>query len=376
MAADEPVGFVDDTHAVVMGTQPRWWIAASEPRPDPWAATTPVNPATSVGAAGGGLVVLGHGSGLELATPARTRYLGWQDIGAQTAAFQDGRIVVTFGPSRLAWLDDALVEHRRAELTSTATHVQALDEHHAVYAWQVSDEQHVEIVDLDHADHLAAIGSFKTISRFDYEPRTHVLGIGDGVVEHRWALDVATLAAKRLPDVTVPANASTVRLVDPANADGAEVIAASYDGEVTRLPGGKTKKLPGFVIAVDEGGHVFTRDNTSAWYRDGAVFTAASADLPVPDHAGKLVASIGASGLRLLDGNAERWKAPIWGVYSAAFSDDDTKLLVRAMGGLVMIDVASGERLATACGWSFGLFDKPTASATVGQGSVCEDDER
>src|SRR3569623_1653988 len=250
--ADEPLGFVDDAHVEAMGAQPRWWSDAAE-HADPWANTTPPNPATSPGAVGGGTVVSGDGGGLSLATPSHTKYLGWHDIGAQTAAFVDGRIAVTFGPAHVAWLDGALVEQRRAELTSTATVTQPVGDHHVVYEWQTSGELHVELVDLDRPKNPVALGSFMSITRIDYEPRTHVLGVGDGAAEHLWALYLATTTVKRLPDLAVRADAQYVRLVDPAIAGGTRaVVSVNKDAhsEVTRLPGGTPQTLPAYLLAI------------------------------------------------------------------------------------------------------------------------------
>ena len=377
--ADEPLGFIDDAHVVAMGAQPRWWSDAAE-HSDPWANTTPPNPATSQGAVGGGRLVSGYGGGLALATPTKTKYLGWHDIGVQSSAFVDGRIAVTFGPAHVAWLDGALVEQRRAELTSTATFTQPVGDHHVVYEWQINNDLHVELVDLDRPKDPVALGSFKSITRMDYEPRTHVLGVGEGAAEHLWALDLATTTAKRLPDLAVPADAQYVRLLDPAIAGGTRaVVSVNTDthSEVTRLPGGKRRPLPGYVLAVDDQGRTYSDDNTPTMFRDDAVLEKdASGDVPTPDHAGRLVAMVRSDGVRLLDGGVERWKLPLWGVMTAAFSDDDTQLLVRTVGGMTIVDVATGERSATACAWGFGLYDAATSPSPVGQGSVCEDSER
>jgi len=378
VAADEPLGFVDDAHVVAMGAQPRWWTDANEPKPDPWSVTTPPNPATSLGAVGAGMLVSGYGGGLALATPTRTRYLGWQDVGVQTATFEGSRIAVTFSTTHLAWLDAALTETRRADLATPPAYSQPVGDHHAVVERQVGSDLQLELVDLDHPQHPVPLGQFKSISRLDYEPHTHVFGIGEGDKEQRWVLDLATTSAKRLPALTIRADAS-LRLLDPARAHGANavMIANTEEGSVvTMLRDGTPKKQPGYLLAIDDEGHVFTRDGASTLYRDGVAIEKGNVDLPAPDHAGKLLAMIGPGGVRLLDGTTERWKQPIWGVSSATFSDDDSKVLVRATGGLVMLDTVTGERTATACAWSFGLFDTPIATAGVGQGSVCEDSER
>lgn len=376
---DEPLGFIDDAHVVAMGAQPRWWSDAAE-HSDPWANTTPPNPATSMGAVGGGVLVSGYGGGLALATPARTRYLGWQDIGAQTATFANGRIAVTFGPARVAWLDGALFEQRRAELAGTPTYTLPVGDHHAVYEWQLGNELHVELVDLDRPKFPVALGSFAAISRLDYEPRTHVFGVGHGALEHLWSLDLVKTTANRLPDLLGErADATYVRLLDPAIAGGTRAVVSvntEAHSEVTRLPGGKPQALPGYLLAVDDQGRAYSTDNAKTLYRDDAVVVKDSGgDVPSPDHTGRLLALTSNSGVRLLDGGIERWRLPQWGVVAVTFSDDDRQLLVRTIGGMTMVDAATGERVATACAWGFGVFDAPTSQVAVGQGSVCEDNE-
>ena len=371
---DEQLGFFDDAHVVAMGPAPRWWSDAAE-HADPWANTTPQNSATSPGAVGRGVLVSGYGGGLVLATPTRTRYLGWQDIGAQTATFESGRIAVTFGPAHVAWLDGGLLEQRRAEVESSPAYSQPVGDHHVVTEQQLGSNT-LSLIDLDHPDHPVQLGVFASITRFDYEPRTHVFGIGEGAAEHLWSLDLAKTAAKRLPDLAVRADATYVRLLDPTIAGGTRAVVSintEAHSEVTRLPGGKSKPLAGYLLAIDDRGHAYSTDNTKTLYRDDVIVERDGADVPSPDHAGKRLALTGNGGVRLLDGGVERWKLPLWGVMAVTFSDDDSQLLVRTTGGLTIVDAATGERVATACAWSFGLFDAPTSASQVGQGSVCED---
>ena len=55
------------------------------------------------------------------------------------------------------------------------------------------------------------------------------------------------------------------------------------------------------------------------------------------------------------------------------FTTDDKKLILRTSGGLVLLDALTGARIAQACGFEFGVFDKDPPINTLGVTPVCED---
>jgi len=63
----------------------------------------------------------------------------------------------------------------------------------------------------------------------------------------------------------------------------------------------------------------------------------------------------------------------VWGVQTAIFTTDSTRLVVRTTGGLVMLDAATGARIAAACGFQFGIMTKTPISNALNTRPVCED---
>ena len=390
VAVGEPTGFIDEDHVVAMGESPRWWTSLAQPNVDPWAPTTPPNPppgelSGSIGAAATGFMVAGSGASLALITPSRVRYLGWHDIGSQGEVVLGTGIAVTVATSRLAWLDNALVAQHVATVGNGHSYVQAIDDRHIVIERQQDSVLHVAMIDIDHPEHEVELGVFTTIQRFDYEPRTHVFGIGDGTVEHRYALDPGHGTVNHLADLPLRTATSVFRLLDPELAGGAVAAQAVTEPnshvEVVREGRGKIvasrgAAVPGYVFAIDDRGQAYSRDGASTLFCDTTSIVKNITDTPVPDHDGGAIATIGANGVTLYDAaGGRRWRLPIWGAASAAFTSDDAQLIVRAPGELVAIDVANGTRVASACGWGFGLYDTPPTGTPMGQGSVCEDDE-
>lgn len=388
VAVGEPTGFIDDDHVVAMGESPRWWTSLSQPNVNPWAPTTPPNPppgelAGSIGAVATGFMVAGSGASLALITPTRVRYLGWQDTGSQGELVLGKQIAVTVTASRIAWLDRELVAQHVATISNGQAYVQPIDDRHVVIVRQRDTQQQVAMIDIDHPEHEVELGVFSSIQRYDYEPRTQVFGVADPGGEHRYELDLARGTVKHLTGLSVRSDATCFRLLDPALADGAvalQVVTGPKSVEVFHeghgTPVAHRAAGPGYAFAIDDRGHVYSRDGATTLLRDGVLVAKDVADTPVPDHGGDLIATVGGYGVAMYDGAGhQRWRQPIWGAASAAFTNDDQQLVVRAPGGLVMLDVEHGTRVASACGWGFGLHDTPPTTSPTGQGSVCEDDE-
>jgi len=383
-SAGEPTGFVDEDHVAAMGASPHWWTPLPSPTEDPWAPTTPPSlvPGTSIGAACNGFVVVGASGSLALSSPARTRYLGWNEVGAQNEVMLDAGVAMTFSPSHIAWLDNDLVERRVVTLRNPPETARAVDDRHLIIQRHQGADLHIAMIDIDHPEREIALGDFRNATRFDYEPTTHVYGVGEGEVERRYVLDFGHGTVTPLPALKVRAD-GYFRLLDPALDDGVVAVDVVSDPnsqiELLRDRAGASalRDQLGYVVAVDDRGHVYTRDNDATVYRDGAVVAKHLEESVVPDHGGGAFATFGATGVTMFDAQGQqRWRATMWSVFSASFTPDDKRVLVRAPGGLVMLDAVTGKRIATACGWSFGLHDEPPVTTPLGQGSVCEDSER
>jgi hypothetical protein len=90
-------------------------------------------------------------------------------------------------------------------------------------------------------------------------------------------------------------------------------------------------------------------------------------------HDGAKLAIIHGTTVSLTDTHgAVRWRFSQWLAQAVAFTPDDRHVLVQAIGGLILLDAATGHPVARACGWRFGLRDELPA-VPPGTAPVCGD---
>jgi hypothetical protein len=384
MQPGEATGFVDD-HELAALSPLQWWTIGSASA-DPWAVTTPASPATIAGAAANGVVIAPSGPELALLTPTSTRYLGWAEMNPSIATVVGDGIAIATSGTHYAWLDRSLVERRAGDLHEENVFGMPIDDRHVLVQHPVTSGRDVKLVDFDHPDRSLMIGHFDDVYRLGFAPRTQDLFLEDGTMLHRFRLDLAHDAVTELPG-TKRVSENFQFEVDPAAVGGALAIAwALEEGNRTRIDelrdeGGKLVRkklrvLHGFVASVDAHGGVWWRDQPGGPIHHGNV-TLPAAPAVVPDHAGLTALETDGTTLALYaaDGT-ERWRVPAWRVTTVAFTADDRQVLVHGLGGVVLLDAATGERVAAACGWQFGLRDHAPAVSVPGSASVCEDSER
>lgn len=379
----ERVGFTDDDHLVTLSAGGMRWWTARKPGDDPWAPTTPPNPGavtTGNGAVANGRAIAGANAALALVTETSTRYLGWQDVGLRDAAFVGDHIAVSASQARWLWLDDHLVARSTLELDKDVAYGQVLDAHHAVIDHEMpgSGELLLEVVDTEHPKDRATLGRFKNVQRFDWEPSTRVFSVMAVGALHRWKIDGAVTP---LRDVKMRADYSYVRF---SSAPGVVAIGAVADPTGMRIETvhddgtiEKVRTVAGEVVAIDDAGAIYMRIHGENVVVRGDVETKLPAlESLIPSSRGDSLAAFSARGLAMYDRDGhERWRRPVWNVYAVAFAPGDRELHVRALGGVMVIDVQTGEPRATACGWRFGLTDHAPDTTPAGIGTVCEDSE-
>ena len=401
------VGFADDDHlAIVSSAGVQWWIGAKK---DPWAAndpepTTPPNPTDQANmiafAVADHLVVTGFGSALALAlaNENRTRYLGWADLasGAETIAGS----TIGYGPigGHYTWLDDQLAQQRRIDLeqpgAGSVQQVLAVSDRVAVVERYVK-EYDVALVDADHPGKQILFASYPSVQRLDYAPESHVLSITTQDKIERFSIDVDHLAVRALAGATGAQGVWFVRTLAPARARGDVLITLAYDTGGVRVvryrepakgnqlvAHSMTLKTPS-ALAIDASGVVYTLETA-----DGhSVVVGHDGDREVtrftpPEPPQLLAISPEGASFAMLSGHevvvtdahgVERWRYTAWSTSSVAFTGDGRRVLVRTSGGLILLDAATGQLATRACGWGFGLHDKPVQPDALGAPPVCED---
>jgi hypothetical protein len=381
---NETIGFIDDDHLAALAPL-RWWTVSTAPETSP---TTPPNLSSATPGAGAvvdGRVIDAHGVMLALATPQRTRYLGWADLAPTGAAIAGDALAVTMPSRRYVWLDSSLAEQRAIDLPENILPKMPLDDRHLV-AEQVLTNGATQfvLVDADHPDHPVVIDAGAGIVAMAWEPSSQMLAIQSNNLMRRYRIDLVHDAAVRLADVSLPGEWPYFRLVDPAQ-NGAFALVAKVDDQGTRIEqlrdvAGKVvqttdRVVPGVVFAIGDRGTVVTRvggvavvirgERTVQWITDADV---------VLDHGSGHVASYDATTVKVYDRDGrESWRVPVWSINQALFTADDRQLLVHGPGGVALFDVATGQRLATGCAWRFGIYDDPPKASAPGEPTLCED---
>jgi hypothetical protein len=399
--SDVSLGFIDDDHvAVIGGSTLQWWSMPSKRPEDPWAvAASPALPVPSrmqssdAGASGNGVAVTGFGAALALSDKEHVRYLGYKEQGVGNLGAAPSSLWLSISGSNVVWLDDKLAAARDVEMRQSPDspwiYAVPVGDHHVATQQSVNGKYQVQLVDIEHRDHPIDLGTYGSVDRIEPSPDGHLLAVAVYGTVHRFALDLAANSVRELPELKVRGSLVSVRLLDPARADGMTAISIGWDHEwdesytltVYREHGApkKLKRLDGRVIDIDATGTVYLVVGNEIQIRHGEK-KLASFKL---ERIGSAVA-VTADGSRFAvqDGNdivvvdrtgAEQWRRSLWGAAQLVFTHDGTHLAARANGGIVMFDAATGEPGAVECGWSFGMMTTPPMTNALASAPVCED---
>jgi len=386
IANGNAIGFASDHKLAVAGERaPAWWTDSST-TPD----TKPEGDellkrarASGPGAVGDGLAVYAYGAGLALATPKKTRYLGWRDLVLQNPG--DG---LTYGLSegRFLWLDRELhVTHRFDTHIENAYQAFPLDEHRLIVMSRHETNTRLSLVDVRDPDKPFTVYESPAFAGWSYEPVSRVFAISESDAIHRFQVAADRLAASELPKL-VHSQVYELKVLDPAKADGASLLLVEYDGEtegqridLVRGTHHERQTIEGAVLAIDATGVVYTRVvQDIVAYRGRHKLRTFPSGSPngtgAVSHDGKSLALTRPHEIAMLDSEGhERWHRELWTPMALTFSDADDELFVRTQTGLVAYNAATGEPITRTCGFEFGLQDSVYAM-TYGQSTVCEDD--
>jgi hypothetical protein len=377
------IGFLDEDRAVfragiVIGVPQVTAVA------DPWAGTRSSS-RLRVGrdpAVADGVVISGLGTHLMLADPANTLFLGYRDLGPGNLRVTSNAITYGIG-GRVLWLDDALHDRRARDITNDATGGVPVDDHRLLkgtYTYLENDRSRLDVALVDASSGLEVqLGSWEKASNVTYDPETHVLAItGYTSTISRLLLDPEKATVTPLRPLEVHGEAS-VELFDPAVANGTVAIATSIDDQGTLYETFAGDQKPGTKPLAPSAKFRLADAPSFAYDRTGAIYAmqskgdkayvvvfrggkevkrwrAETFTWGAVDAAGKRIELHSPTSVMLFDADGhELWRTPMWAVNAVRFTNDGTKLIVNTGGGLVMLDAATGARLATACGWGFGL---------------------
>jgi hypothetical protein len=342
------------------------------------------------------LVVTGYGSSaLALDDLSRTRYLGWQVSGAGTMLTPAGsQQVMALSGSRFVWLDDKLTSVRDVELRPQSmgpwVYAVPVDEHHVVTQTSDNGRYTVELVDLDTKARTEITRT--DLERMEYTPESHMLAVTHGHAISRYLLDLAHDTATELKPLRIKGSAVSVRLFDPAVAGGMTAAVTGWDSDfannqtltIYRGKNGPLRIHPfnGQLLDARADGTMFVFDRTGKTpelrvMKGKTVIhkTPLGASLTATSNAdASRIAYIGSDDVVMVDATgAELWRQSLWGAQQVTFTADATKLFVRAVGGIAILDATTGIRTALECGWNFGVTEQANGTNPINVAPVCED---
>lgn len=421
---DAQLGFTTDTTLAILGAALTWWELAPPVTPaasDPWAPQGPrppppspiaAHPSAGDAALVDGRAIVGAATALALATPQRTRYLGYRALFTSIVTPLDDGFAASGEGAQIVWLDRELHIVREVELRAhdpTASYALVVGPHHVIVYRMDNNQFKFELVDTDQPKRTVAIGTYPALQRLEYLADAHVLALTskEGRVE-RIAIDVGRHAVTHLPALASKLGVTMVKLLDPARAGGVVALVTGYsldpskDGSELRvavfrddkpdahgaIAAATTSKLTnGTAVGADASGNLYTfvpgpQGAELVIRRDGKESARTAIEgatgVGAVDHAGTRVAMLrGHSSIVMLDaGGHELWRHPMWSALDLTFSADDRLLLARTSRGLALLDALTGKRVGSACAWAFALADTAPPIGTYGQSPTCVDLDR
>jgi hypothetical protein len=392
------LGFASDDRVAIAGDgEVRWWVYHDKDY-DP-GNDSPVQrpPGLDVASPTGGAVADGvaaaaYGATLALSDPKTTHYLGWRELVTQVVTPIGDSLGYGVDEGRFLWLDDHLETVRGFDLKEvtnpTPTGAMALGDHELLVESQRDGTTHLRVVDVRKPGDPIELADYQSLLNLTYDASLHVLAAASRQDQRifRFRIDVEPLRVTKLPPLPFDGYVYSLRLLDPAQADGVEAIVVGFDDVGQRVwvfRNGKatSKSVTNAIAGVDASGSLYERIDDKLVVRRGGKVIAriAVADTQGPaavTRDGQRLAVVRSHGVALVDRSGhERWHHDMWGAFGVMWSGDERSLIVRTGTGLVAYDADSGETRARACGWEFGLHDSVTR-VTYGQPTVCEDGER
>jgi hypothetical protein len=379
----EPTGFIDRDVLVCASTRPMpdtmiFWLrpglaasqidlAEEERTQDDH--TNLLREAPMLLAVGDGVAVAGHSSSLELLAPgAAPSFLGYGVVvrdkvrstprglaisGPSTSwRLLDDRLAFagTFVDQPIELVPDAIALDARTALTLhteiTGTELRRGDD--VIFRDVTGDE-----VVYDRATKLAAVVLAHGVGfvHVDTGDKTQVTFDPDDAVVHVHLLDPALAGGK----VAMIEHAGRVAFLS----------AGELSGSVAWQPSGAWANA----AAIDRAGRVYRIGALGVVAGDHVLANTRDATAIVPDATGARVAIAGATWLALFrDDGRQLWRVsiagarPIW---------QDERLFVVTKSGIARLDVATGARVETACGWRFGKLAEPPPAIDDDVDSLC-----
>ena len=386
--SDAPVmGFLDDNTALfsdVRGTV--WWALAQK---DPWATSRRGTPSEASDIAVGDHVMLDASStSLTLTTERSMKYLGYRDVGP-SVLWPTTTGMATQRGSTSVWLDRDLRE-RATQVAPSAQVSAIISDRHLV----ISEAGRIYILDAETREEKS-LGAFAEAAGVTFDAASRVIAVTMQREVVRYQVQLSPFTVTPLASLAVEKDYGQTIVMDPKTASGVIAVLSSHDAGKIRLDWYRDRpaataltrtavvavKQPSMPIGADRRGVVYFVDRAESKLlmmqldhpdREipldvGDIATAA----PHPD--GTLVYVATGSEIIAIDTatGAQHWKLAVPGIDTLKLGSDGQTLFASAQGGMVSLEARSGARIATACGWNFGLHDDQVSAQVFAVPNLC-----
>ncbi|HEV7558658.1 MAG TPA: hypothetical protein VGO00_24475 [Kofleriaceae bacterium] len=382
----DTVGFVDDDHLAIGGTNGIVWFDLTKPTAEP----TPPTPGVQTGersliGVGGGVAVTAADAELVIATPTAVHYLGYELLTpAVAAAGPKGQLMIGLNDT-FAMLDSHLHATTTPSLglpaASTVAYIAWLGgDDWLVEASKIADgSTSLSLVDIAHQKSTPVKDKLSTPEPMQHEPSTELVTLSLGDSPEVMHFDPARHSLDKVAAPAKPKGYEQTALipVSPKLANGTQIIAIHTRDRVKiswlKDPRALEQEassvtVDGSFAGVDPAGHVFVWQNNAAGkleivtYLDGKRLGTLPTEGQTalwPDPSGQRIIEITPQsiGLFTLDGKRV-WMQMLAGANEAVWLGDGS-IAVLTSSGVARLDAQSGAIAATRCGWRFGLSVKP-----------------
>lgn len=379
------LAFIDDDHVATMNGSSIGWLdlgKATAPTQGlaPTFETQPVRDRAHIETAAGTAIATRSGE-LVIATPAQTRFLGYQlESPHVAAAAPHGQLMIGVN-DLFSLLDKDLKEVAQPEGLvahgSSVAQLRWLEGQEWLVESAQTDGTALSLVDLATGTTQVIHAKMPVVHTLAYEPSTRLVTLSYGDTPEIDRYDPQRHKLDKVLALSPPKSFEQRQLVpvQPALAGGVQLVyvqlrdklAVRWLHDPAQLDKGTLLEPDGSLAGVDGAGHVFvwqSRPGTGlqlTMFQDGKdlgkVVTAGPGAI-WPEPKGTQLVMLGQRSVSLVGLDGTKWALAIEGTTEALWLDDGGIILV-GNGGLARIDAASGAVTAARCGWRFGLAARP-----------------